>query len=94
MKRTKTFEIEYNWFEAGTLVTPTSRRCPLEVERVYKVRRCHEPMYAEDKAVVFVDDRETGMSTDYLREVAIGEITPDRSRLKRPNFWNEDHEET
>lgn len=98
VRRTKTFEVSYNYFEPGTLVTPTSTRCPLNVEKVYRVRECHEPMYAEDEAICFVsehpsgEDHRTGISTEYLRTVAIGELIEDQSRLTRPNFWHNGEE--
>lgn len=86
-RRTKTFEVSYNFFEPGTLVTPTSTRSVLRVEQAYRVTKCHEPMYAEDKAICFVSGHPDGVSTEYLRTVAIGELTEDQSRLKRPNIF-------
>jgi len=86
-RRTKTFEVSYNFFEPGTLVTPTSTRSVLNVEQVYLVRECHEPMYAEDAAICFVGGHRCGVSTEYLRTVKEDELSEDHSRLKRPNFW-------
>lgn len=67
MRRSKTFE--YNYFKPGTLVTPTSRQCPLEAERIYKVCRCSEPMFIGDEAICFVEGHETSVSTEHLRAV-------------------------
>lgn len=92
-RRTKTFEVSYNFFEPGTLVTPTSTRCVLNVEQAYRITECHEPMYAEDEAICFVEGHRCGVSTEYLRTVAIGELSEDHSRLKRPNFWYDGDEE-
>jgi len=74
MRREKTFIETYNYFEPGTFVTPTSRRCVLVAGRVYKVVRCHEPLYAGDEAVVFVEGHRSGIRTEYLREATSGEI--------------------
>jgi hypothetical protein len=68
MRRSKTFTVEYNYFEPGTRITPTSNRCPLE-RGVYVVTKCIEPRDAQDEAVCFVQGRKTGISTTYLREV-------------------------
>lgn len=64
----KSFEIEYNEFEVGEMVKPTSNRCPLE-PGVYKVTKFIPPMTHEDSAVVFVEGHEYGIETTYLRSV-------------------------
>lgn len=69
MRRKKTFTVEYNYFEPGTRVTPTSGRCPLDIGVVYVVTKCLESRDAGDEAVCFVQGRKTGVSTTYLREV-------------------------
>lgn len=69
MKRTKDFTIEYNYFEPGTLVTPTSNRCPLEYGKTFKITMCREPMWPGDDCVVFVRGRTTGISSEYLKKV-------------------------
>ena len=65
----------------------------LNVEQVYRVTKCHEPMYAEDEAICFVEGHRYGVSTEYLRIVEFNEITDDLKRLKRPNFWHTGDEE-
>jgi len=91
--RSRTFTVHYNYFEPGTLVTPTSTRSTLKLEHVYRVHSCSEPCYPEDRAICFVSEHSNGkehrygVTTEYLREVAIGELTDDQLRLKRPNFW-------
>ncbi|GMU26239.1 MAG: hypothetical protein AMXMBFR16_11440 [Candidatus Uhrbacteria bacterium] len=72
MKRAKTFVVEFNFFTPGTLVTPTSPRCPLESGKVYTVTKCVEPLCYGDEAVVFVEGHEYGVSTEYLREFLRG----------------------
>jgi len=42
-KRTETFEIEYTYFEPGTLVTPTVYGTTLEYGQVYTVVECFPP---------------------------------------------------
>lgn len=69
MKLSKTFKVEFNYFEPGTRVTPTSSRCPLTMGQVYTVTKCIEPRFYADEAVCFVEGRKTGLSTTYLREV-------------------------
>lgn len=88
MKRTKTLEIEYNFFEPGTLVTPGSIGGALEVEHVYRVNECHEPHGEGDMGICFVDGHFHGVSTATLREVEPDELREDGLRLKRPNFWH------
>lgn len=68
MKRKKTFEVEYNYFEPGTLVRPTSPRCPLYTG-IYKVTKMYEPIDVTDEAICFVDGHSYGISTVYLEEV-------------------------
>jgi hypothetical protein len=72
-RRVKVFEVEYNYFEPGTLVTPTSMRSVLEDGQVYTITKCCHPRYADGRASCFVEGRETGLSTEYLREVQPGE---------------------
>lgn len=68
MKRTKTFDVEYNYFDPGTFVEPTSSRSSLPDGR-YKVTECVEPRFPEDHCVVFIEGRDTAVRTEYLREV-------------------------
>jgi hypothetical protein len=72
-RRVKTFEVEYNYFEPGTRVTPTSVRSVLEEGQVYTITECSHPRFADDRASCFVEGRETGLSTEYLREVKPGD---------------------
>lgn len=74
MKRSRTFEVAYNYFEPGTYVTPTSERHPLERGKVYKVTACLEPRFADEGCSCFVDDRKTGVTTEYLREATDIEV--------------------
>jgi len=69
MKRTRTFEVTYNYFDVGATVTPTSTRSPLEIGRHYIVTKCYEPKYAGDDCIVFVEGVDYGISTEYLEEV-------------------------
>lgn len=71
MRRTKTFEKTYKYFEPGTLITPTSNRCPLEYGKIYTVIECSEPMDCMDEAIVFVEGHQYGVRTEYLTEVEI-----------------------
>jgi len=87
VRRTKTIEIDYNWFEPGTLVTPGTTRCPLNVEHVYRVMECYEPHGEGDMGICFVGGHHHGIATSGLREVRPEELTEDGTRLKRPNFW-------
>lgn len=68
MKRTKVFEVEYKYFEPGTMVKPTSNRCSLS-EGIYEIISCTEPLYASDEAICFVKGHKYGISTEYLEEV-------------------------
>jgi hypothetical protein len=70
---TKVFEVEYNYFEPGTLVTPTSVRSVLDMGQVYTITKCHHPRSADDRACCVVEGRETGLSTEYLKEVKPGD---------------------
>jgi hypothetical protein len=72
-RRIKAFTVEYNYFEPGARVTPTSMRSVLEEGQVYTITECFHPLYAYDQACCFVEGRETGLSTEYLREVKQGE---------------------
>lgn len=72
-RRIKVFEVEYNHFEPGTLVTPTSLRSVLVEGQVYTITKCLPPRFADDRASCFVEGRETGLSTEYLKEVEPGE---------------------
>lgn len=72
MRRTKTFTITYNYFEPGTLVVPTSTRCPLvrddRKRHVFKVTKCYEPNFPGEDGIVFVEGHKNGVETYYLRE--------------------------
>jgi hypothetical protein len=72
-RRVKVFEVEYNYFEPGTLVTPTSVRSVLEEGQTYTITKCCHPRFADDRASCFVEGRETGLSTEYLKEVKPGD---------------------
>ena len=73
MIRKMTFTESYNYFLRGTFVTPTSRRCVLEVGKIYEVEKSTKPLYAGDEAVAFVKGHNHGVSTEYLREVTAKE---------------------
>jgi hypothetical protein len=89
MRRTVTFEEEYEYFEPCTLVTPSSRRSVLEVEHVYRVTGCQAPMFPGESAVCFVEGHRNGVDTSSLRMVSLHELNADRTMLTRPNFWSE-----
>jgi hypothetical protein len=72
-RRLATFTVEYNYFEPGTRVTPTSVRSVLEEGQVYTIKKCFHPLYADDRACCYVEGRETGLSSEYLREIQPGE---------------------
>jgi len=80
MKRTKTFTIEYNYFEPGTYVVPTSPRCVLthEDRTLFEVIDCLEPTFAGETSLVFVKGRFHGVDTTYLREATQEEIAEGR----------------
>ena len=69
MRRVKLVELHYNYFEPGTLVTPTSPRHPLDMGKQYVVTQCIEPRYEGDEGVVFVQGRDLGVTSNYLRDV-------------------------
>lgn len=71
MRRTKTFTVEYNYFEPGTIVTPTSNRGPLAHGETYVVTKCVEPQYAGDECVVLLSGQMYGVNTEYLSEVDV-----------------------
>jgi hypothetical protein len=74
MRKTKTFDKEYNYFEVGTKITSTSeRRCPLEYGVIYIVTEMREPIFPEDDAICFVEGHKFGVSTTYFKEVEEGE---------------------
>lgn len=93
VRRTKTFtfEVNYNYFEPGTLVTPISNRSALEQGQIYYVISCLEPHEYDDGAIVFVKpnpdgvSRQWGISAANLREVHRLEITDDGKFLKTAN---------
>lgn len=86
-----TFEVNYNYFESGTLVTPISGHGILEKGRIYCVTNCLEPYEHDDEAIVFVKPnpegvpRQWGVSAANLREVHRLEITDDGKFLKSAN---------
>jgi len=64
MKRTKTFEVEFNYFEPGTIVEfidgfRTGK---------HEVKECHEPMFPGEDSVVFLTGDKFGVTGDRLRE--------------------------
>lgn len=89
MRQVKTFSVEYNWFAPGTVVTPTSNRSPLERGHHYTVTKCLEPKFAGDECVVFVEGREQGVSTNYLK--AIDEQMPAFIHADRDIYFHRLH---
>lgn len=89
MRRTVTFEEEYEYFEPDTLVTPSSRRSVLEVEHVYRVTGCQAPMFPGEEAICFIEGHPYGVDTCFLRTVSLHELNADQTMLTRPNFWSE-----
>ena len=77
MKRTKTFSVTYNYFEPGTYVVPTSTRCPLMREGtppLFKVIDCMEPLFAEERCIVYVEGHKFGVDAAYVREATKEEL--------------------
>jgi hypothetical protein len=74
LKVKATFQIEYNYFEKGEVITPTSPRSPLTVGTLYTVQETRRPMFYGEEPVVFVVGRDTGVSGEYLREATPEEI--------------------
>lgn len=78
VRRTKTFDIEYNYFEPGTIVTPIDGRGELEHRRHYRVIQCMEPELSDYVCTCYVEDVIEGVfmsnsvMTEYLREVDNG----------------------
>ncbi len=72
--RTKTFETDYNWFEVGEKVTPTSLRTGrgLEIGKTYIVTSCVAPRNAGDGSVVFVEGQPLGFDAQYFQGNALG----------------------
>ena len=68
MKRKKTFELEYNYFEVGTQVVPASEHCPL-MRGTYTVVHCEEPQTIDDECTVFIEGHPTGINADYMKEL-------------------------
>lgn len=66
---TRAYEVSYRMFDVGERITPTSNRCPLEMGEVYVVTGCSSPIHGGDDAVVFVEGRPYGVSTEYLTTV-------------------------
>lgn len=75
VRRIITFDVEYNYFEWGTIVTPIDCRGELDYRRHYRVIRCMEPELSDYVCTCYVEDVETGVfmedpvMTEYLREV-------------------------
>ena len=83
MKYTKSFEVEFNLFDTGTMVTvwrPTSGLIGhgrmLEYGRAYKVIDSREPMYPGDPSKIWVWGYVGSIDGDCLVEVDV-------------NFYNE-----
>lgn len=74
MKRTKTFEVEYEWFEPGTKIKPYSpsiARIMGLPDKVFVVLETVEPKLPGDEAIVFIEIRGNrfGYSTESFKEV-------------------------
>ncbi len=68
MKRKKTFEMEYNYFEVGTKIEPFHKDCTL-MKGFYTVCHCQEPETLDDECTVFVEGHSTGINADHMREL-------------------------
>jgi hypothetical protein len=77
MIKSVSFTYEYNYFKMGTLVTPTSQKCPLTYGRAYRVLRCAGPRAPGRGGICHVNGRRRGLSTEHLREVQPEETLPD-----------------
>ncbi len=73
MIKTKTFEVEFIWFEPGAHVRPVSSHCPL-VFGVYTVIKTVEPSHYGDPAIVYVEGYEVGIDAADLIEVRPTEV--------------------
>ena len=69
MKRKKTFEMEYNYFEVDDKVQPASEHCPL-MKGIYTVVHCIEPETMDDECTVFVHGHTTGVNADHTEEIS------------------------
>jgi hypothetical protein len=76
MIKTVSFTYEYNYFKPGTMVTPTSQKCPLAHGRAYQITRCAGPRKPGQGGTCHVKGRRRGLMTEHLREVQPEEKLP------------------
>jgi len=70
MRKSKTFNITYNFFKPGArVITTSSARCPLQANDIYTVIECSEPEYAGDICTVYLKEYGYGVDSYYLKEV-------------------------
>lgn len=81
-KRTKTFEATYNYFEVGTIVTPTHNLHELDFGKAYEVKECVEPETAKQPCLAVLISVLSGeryvVSTEFLKELDISPAIYDR----------------
>jgi hypothetical protein len=65
----RTYVERFRMFEPGERIRPASPRCELPPGE-YVVVRCIQPVTPGFDSIVFVEGRQTGADTDYLRLVA------------------------
>lgn len=72
---TKTIKVRYRMFSEGELVVTRSSRCPLGMNKVYRVTECSAPLlpFALD-SIVFVDGYRCGVFSEYLAPITVEEL--------------------
>jgi len=68
MRRKKTFEVEFNWFQPGTAITPIDPGY-FETGKTYFVKKCVEPVNPGDDCVVFIEGLDLGYDAGRFKEV-------------------------
>jgi hypothetical protein len=69
MRRIRSLDVAYNYFEPGALVTPSSPCSMLKLGQTYKVTKCTEPQYVGEYASCYVQGEEYPVSAEHLMEV-------------------------
>ena len=69
MKRTKTFTVEYTYFEPGTKVMLTKPISGLEMGKVYTVTTCEELEYGDYVVCMLLHGVSFGVNADWFEEI-------------------------
>jgi len=67
MRRKKTFEMEYNYFEEGAKVTPTKESSLMK--GTYIVIACVEPKILGDECLVYVKGHPNAINAEHMEEL-------------------------